>query len=225
MINLKNETVIFICNEITNNKHNYQMDVPVPIIDLRYQLGKIYYIYSPSHPEVGFYIGSTIQKIKDRFSRHKSKYKGYLAGKPDSYCSSSEILKYGDAVIVKLEDYFCNNEFELKLREKSLIKLNRTRCVNKYTPAPTAEERKATKQAYDQAYKQAHAQEIRAYYQAHAQEIRAYRQAHAQEIKAKHQAYNQIYVICECGERINKHHKARHLRSQKHITAMANLTQ
>ena len=181
--------------------------IPVPIIDLRYQLGKIYYIYSPSNPEVGFYIGSTIQTIKRRFTLHKSAYKGWLAGKPVDYCSSFEILKLGDAVIFKLEDYFCNNKPELELREKALIKLNRTRCVNIYTPAPTAEERKAKTRATKQAYKQ------------------VYRQAHAQEIRAYQQAYNQIYVICECGERVNKASKARHMRSQKHITAMANLTQ
>ena len=183
--------------------------VPVPIIDIRYQRGKIYCIYSPTHPEVGFYIGSTIQTIKRRFSKHKSDYKGWLAGKPVDYCSSFKILKFGDAVIFKLEDYFCNNELELKLREQATIKCNRSRCVNINNPASTTEERKANKQARDQAYAQAHAQEIRAYYQSHAQEI---------------QAHNQIYVICECGQRIKKHTKARHLRSQKHITAMANLT-
>ena len=179
--------------------------IPIPVIDLRYQRGKIYYIHSPSHPEAKFYIGSTKLTTKYRFTLHKSHYKRYLAGKPVSYCSSFEILKFGDAVIVKLEDYPCNNRPELELREKATIKLNRTRCVNIYTPALTTEEHKA----YQQAYKQAHAQEIRAYYQSHAQEI---------------QAHNQIYVICECGQRIKKHTKARHLRSQKHITAMANLT-
>jgi hypothetical protein len=157
--------------------------VPIPIIDLKYQLGKTYYIHSPSHPEAKFYIGSTKLTTKYRFTLHKSHYKRYLAGKPVSYCSSFEILKFGDAVIVKLEDYPCNNRPELELREKATIKCNRSRCVNIYTPAPTAEERKAYKQAY-----------------------------------------RQIYVICECGERVNKHNKLRHLKSQTHITAMANLT-
>jgi hypothetical protein len=176
--------------------------VPVPIIDIRYQRGKIYCIYSPTHPEVGFYIGSTIQTIKRRFSKHKSDYKGWLAGKPVDYCSSFKILKFGDAVIFKLEDYFCNNELELKLREQATIKCNRSRCVNINNPASTTEERKANKQARDQAYAQAHAQEIRAY----------------------KQVYRQIYVICECGERVNKSNKSRHMRSQKHLNAMANLT-
>jgi hypothetical protein len=176
--------------------------IPVPIIDLRYRFGKTYYIHSPSHPDAKFYIGSTIQKIKDRKTDHKSKYKGWLAGKP-GYCSSFEILKLGDAVIVKLEDYPCNNKLELELREKEIIKLNRTRCVNIYTPAPTAEERKANRQAIQQAYAQSHVQERKAY----------------------NQARRQIYVICECGERVNKQHKARHLRSKKHITAMENLNQ
>jgi hypothetical protein len=173
--------------------------VPIPIIDIRYQRGKIYYIYSPSNPEDKFYIGSTIETVKCRFGKHKSKYKRWLAGKPDSYCASYEILKFGDAVIFKLEDYFCNNELELKLREKATIKLNRARCVNKNTPAPTTEERKATD--------------------------RAYRQSHAQEIKATKQEYSQIYVICECGQNVNKSHKARHMQTQKHIRAMANITQ
>ena len=170
--------------------------IPIPVVDLKYRFGKIYYIYSPSHPDVGFYFGSSKLTTKRRFSKHKSDYKRWLAGK-SGYCASFKILEFGDAVIVKLEDFPCNNENELKLREKATIKCNRPRCVNINNPAPTAEERKTKTQATKQAWYQSHAQEI--------------------------QAYNQIYVICECGQRVNKASKARHMRSQKHLTAMANL--
>ena len=170
--------------------------VPIQIVDLKYRLGKIYYIYSPSHPDIGFYFGSSKLTTKRRFSSHKSHYKRYLAGK-SGYCSSFKILEFGDAVIVKLEDYPCNNRQELELREKATIKCNRSRCVNLNEPALTTEERKSKTQATKQAWYQ----------------------AHVQEIKAK----KQIYVICECGERVNKNHKSRHMRSKKHITAMANL--
>ena len=201
---MKKRNIYIKENYQITNKHDTMdppaVPVPIPVVDLKYRHGKIYYLYSLSHPDAGVYIGSSVRTTKRRFTLHKTAYKRYLAGK-SGYCSSFKILEFGDAVIVKLEDFPCNNENELKLREQAIINFNRARCVNLYNPAPTAEERKSK----DRSTKQ------------------TYRQAHAQEIKAKHHAYKQIYVICECGERVNKASKARHMRTQKHITAMENL--
>ena len=197
---MKKRNIYIKENYQITNKHDTMdppaVPVPIPVVDLKYRLAKTYYIYSPSHLEIGFYFGSSKLTIKRRFSLHKSHYKRWLAGKCN-YCASFEILKFGDAEIVKLEDFPCNNRQELELREQAIINFNRTRCVNINNPSPTAEERKSKDRSTKQSYDQAHAQEIR--------------------------AYRQIYVICECGARVNKNHKSRHMRSQKHLNAMANL--
>jgi len=81
-----------------------------------YQRGKIYKIYSSYTDKV--YIGSTIEPyISNRFSKHRSKYKTWVNGENKPYCSSYEIIKYGDAQIELVENYPCNLPSELLRRE------------------------------------------------------------------------------------------------------------
>jgi hypothetical protein len=98
-----------------------------------YNNSKIYRIYSPSHPEVGEYIGSTANTKKDplknRFAVHKSSYKGYLKGSTIAYYSCYKILEFEDAKIELITDYCCENREELNIKEGEYIKKSEN-CVN-----------------------------------------------------------------------------------------------
>ena len=65
-------------------------------------IGKIYIIKSSQTNRV--YVGSTVQSLNERFSKHKS----------DKNCTSREILKYSDAEIELLECYECENLEQLR---------------------------------------------------------------------------------------------------------------
>jgi len=90
-----------------------------------YQNGKIYCIKSKLTDDV--YIGSTTQLLHIRLSCHLSKYKRWL-NYEDSYKSSYEIIKYGDAYIELLENYSCNSKKELELQEGKYQR--EIHCVN-----------------------------------------------------------------------------------------------
>ena len=88
----------------------------------KYKNGKIYCIKSPNCDLV--YIGSTIKKLKDRFSGHKYEYKmGYNK-------KSGEILQYGDCYIELIKEFPCNSKKELH-REEGRLQLEMD-CVNHY---------------------------------------------------------------------------------------------
>jgi hypothetical protein len=93
----------------------------------KYQNGKIYKIISYSHPELVYY-GSTTQQLCKRMSGHKTNFK---CGKN---VSSSEIVKYDDAIILLVIDYPCNNREQLE-RKGEYIKNNE--CVNKLVAGRT----------------------------------------------------------------------------------------
>jgi hypothetical protein len=93
-----------------------------------YANGKIYTIHS-YHTDL-YYIGSTTSTLTKRLYEHNSYYK---QGKS---CESSEIIKYGDAYIVLLEEFPCFNKDQLNKREIELIREHKN-CINKKTDKPT----------------------------------------------------------------------------------------
>lgn len=72
-----------------------------------YQQGKIYSIRSRSRPDL-IYIGSTTQSLSMRMIGHRV---------PSSKCSSKEIIDTGDAYIELIENFPCNDRYELNARE------------------------------------------------------------------------------------------------------------
>ena len=62
-----------------------------------YNDSKIYAIRS--HQTNDVYIGSTVERLSARMSKHRYDYKKFSAGEGMNYVSSYEILKYPDAYI------------------------------------------------------------------------------------------------------------------------------
>jgi hypothetical protein len=87
----------------------------------KYQRGKIYKLVSSQTDKI--YIGSTIQKLSDRKSKHKTKP-----------CSSKELTCYEDFDIILIKDFPCNSKKELEREEGCIIKQNLDICVNEKIP-------------------------------------------------------------------------------------------
>ena len=82
---------------------------------VNYQNGKIYMIESLSGD--CRYIGSTCQKLSQRMTDHKKRYRyGTLN------CRSKEVLKYDDAKIYMILTYPCDSKEELLAMEGKYIR-------------------------------------------------------------------------------------------------------
>jgi len=160
----------------------------------KYNDSKIYKITSLQSEK--FYIGSTIQTLENRFYHHLLSYKKYLINN-NSYISSFDILKYGDAVIELIENVNCNNRKELGLFENKYLKLYRDKCVNKFLTGRTRKEYCNDLKTYFRNYQKNYYQNnkifYKNYYQKNKERIKAYYEAN----KEYYQKYNRerkIYI-------------------------------
>ena len=75
------------------------------------------------------YYGHTCDTLSRRFSKHKSK---------SNETSSKSIIEKGDAMIVLVEEFPCDNENQARAKEAFYIQNNP--CVNKNVPGRTKEQ-------------------------------------------------------------------------------------
>jgi len=117
-----------------------------------YSKGKIYSIRSHLTDDV--YIGSTIQRLSDRLTKHKKCYKKWLITKKNCYSSFKIIEKDPENFYIELvELYPCNSKIELCRREGEIIRA--TTCVNKNIAGRTLKEyREEHKEYYKEKKKQ-----------------------------------------------------------------------
>lgn len=92
-----------------------------------YSKGKIYILRSADTEDI--YIGSTIQPLSVRLSKHKNQYKAYLAEKYHN-CSSFKLISLGTAYIELIEIFPCNTQEELNAREGYHMRAT-PNCINK----------------------------------------------------------------------------------------------
>lgn len=170
---------------------------------VNYNLGKIYKIKCNITGQI--YIGSTCEKtLSRRLSGHVRNYKDYLNGKYNNV-SSFKIIENGDYYIVLLESVNCENNDELKARERFHIENNI--CVNKVIPGRTLKE-----------YYQDNKEKFKEYRDANKEKIKEYRQTNIEKIKDRQKEK----ITCECGSTFNRQCKARHLRTAKHCQYIKN---
>jgi hypothetical protein len=195
--------------------------------------GRIYIIQSPNTEMV--YIGSTTLSLKARFSLHVSKFKNITK----SGSTSKFILEKGEAYIELIEEVEVESKRELKILEQKWI-YQTPNTVNMNRAYVTDEERAQDHRDCDSKYRKEHQEKIaekqKKYYEANREKILEIRkewyQKNADELKEKEKKYreknadkiNEI-IICTCGSRYTRHHKARHLRTQKHQKYLENLAQ
>jgi len=92
--------------------------------------GKIYKIISDSTDKI--YIGSTVKTLKERLEIHENDYEKWFNSDfiKKYYCTSFEILKYGDYKIELIEEYPCSCRSELLKHEGFYQVKDFYKCVN-----------------------------------------------------------------------------------------------
>jgi len=157
-------------------KTNKCVNINIPSGKLiNYQNGKIYKIYSPSHPEIDPYYGSTIQLLRKRFTDHKHQRN----------CMSKLIICYEDALIELVEEVKCNNVEELLAREVWWIINNP--CINKCNPVRS----EGAKKEYYQKNKEEIKEYKKEYYKKNKEANKEYYQKNKEEIKEYNKEYNE----------------------------------
>lgn len=200
----------------------------------KYSLGKIYRIYSDS---AGLqYIGSTCEPtIANRIAAHRYGYKLYKKGS-QKYISSYDILEYDDYQYELLETYPCNSRDELRSREGYWIRKGKEdgNCSNKLIAGRTKKE--YTKEYYED-NKEILIEKSRQHYVENKEAVDEYKngwyEKNKDRILEKRKEYREVNkdaireqkkqkVTCECGSVTLKCTMARHKRTKKHLSAIAN---
>lgn len=200
----------------------------------RYSNGKIYMIESASAGLI--YYGSTCLPLYKRLHGHKNNYKKYQNGK-SNFVTSYNILDHEDHKIILVEEYPCDNKYQLQAREAYYI---RTReCVNKVMPNRTRkeyrEDNKDKIQANNKEWRLENSDKIKedkkVYYENHKEQIsdkfKQYYEDNKQELIKKNKQYwennedkikehRKQKVECECGSIYSRANKASHYKSIKH---------
>ena len=100
-----------------------------------YKESKIYAIRS--HQTNDVYIGSTVERLSARMSKHRYDYKKHNTGR--NYVSSFEILKYEDAYIELIKNLECISKDQLLAEEGKLIR-STDNCVNRNIAGRTSKQ-------------------------------------------------------------------------------------
>ena len=133
-----------------------------------YSKGKIYKIVCDTTGLV--YVGSTIQKLCERLSKHKSDYRFYLKNK-FRFITSYHIIKNDNYKIILIQNCPCNSKEELDREERKYIES--MDCVNKYIPGRT----------------------IKEYYEDNKDKIKKYEKEYRKNNKHKLKEKNKIYQL------------------------------
>ena len=164
----------------------------------KYKTGQIYKIVDVGYNKC--YIGSTIEYLSKRMTKHRADYKRYKNEMMNYVCSFQLFDEFGteNRKIELVENYPCNSKEELRAREGFHIK--NTICVNKVVPNQTFEE----------------------YY--------TINKPHILDAASKYYQQNKDAVLtrltqpatCDCGCSVMLCNLKRHLKTDKHKTIMEN---
>lgn len=160
-------------------------------------------IYSIKFNNEIVYIGSTIQKLNNRFNSHKYNSKN-LDTNLYNFMKDKEL---NDFEIVLLEEYSCNTKKELFEREAYYQRLY-PNLLNNHFASSTEEEHKIKVSKWNKDFREKHIDSARA-----TERIS----------KSKYRDKCKVGFDCECGTHLTTTLTyARHLKSQKHLNFIAN---
>ena len=173
---------------------------------VNYSNGKIYKIEpNCEHEEDEIYIGSTTKEyLSQRMEKHRSNYKYWKEGKYGKTYSFILFEKYGveNCNIILLEYINAQSKDELTAKEAEYIK--NYKCINKYLPFRTNEERK---------------EYIKEYYENNKDKFKEYYENNKDKIKG----IRETRYICDiCNGNYTYANRAKHFNTQKHQTAVNN---
>ena len=175
----------------------------ISIMSQDFSKAKIYKITNDFNNEV--YIGSTCNTLNRRFIKHKSDYKREEKKNRPIYKLMNEI-GFERFRIQLIEDYHCEDKYELRQREGHFIREFGT--LNKKIEGRSDQEFKELKKEYDKEYREQNKEKIKEkmkeYREANKEKIKdkdkEYREANKEKIAENKKEYRAEKVLCECGK-------------------------
>ena len=169
-----------------------------------YNNGKIYKIIDTENKVI--YIGSTVEKLCKRYSKHKHKAIGNK--------------------IILLENFPCNSREELVKKEQEFIE-QYDNLLNKHRAYNSIEYHKEYHKEYNLKYHNEHYEEnkdkilekAKVYYEKNKNKISEKTKIYYEKNKVEISEKYKIKVICECGCEISKYNN-KHKKTKKHIKLM-----
>ena len=172
-----------------------------------FQKGKIYAIWDNNYTKC--YIGSTVEELSKRMTKHRDSYKHYLHNNGNLTTAFHLFNEFGieNCKIELLEMYPCQNRTELEAREGYHIR--NTICVNRKIMGRTKQQH-----YYDTIeHSKAQRKEYRERTKEHKHEVdKKYREDHKETLTMKLQEKR----LCECGCYVSTRNMASHKRTAKH---------
>mgnify|MGYP003633147984 CR=1 FL=1 len=184
-----------------------------------YSKSKIYKIVCDTTGLV--YIGSTVETLSKRLTKHKASYNYYLKGKK-TYVTSFDIIKNDNYKIILIENCPCNSKEELHREERKYIES--IECVNKYIPGRTRKEYcqinknkiKEQNKEYREINKDKIKEQTKEYRENNKHKIKEIKKKYYQNSKDKILEKNKIKIECEfCKSLVRKSHLKRHQKTLK----------
>ena len=196
-----------------------------------YSKGQIYKIV-----DVGFnkcYIGSTVETLPQRMTKHRNHYKMYQEGRHNYIHLFKMFDEFGveNCKIYWIEDYACNSKKELEAREGHYIE--NTDCVNKRREGRSKQQwtrdnlEKVREQKRILGQTDKYKAKRKEHYENNKEEILAKHKEDRINNPEKYKEKNKIHYqksketqlkpyTCVCGSTVCHNGKARHEKTQKH---------
>jgi len=168
-----------------------------------YSKGKIYKIVNDENDK--FYIGSTVQKLCDRMTNHRTDKKFKCA-----------IHKLGidlyNCSIILIENYPCKNNEELRTKEREYFDKYKKECkdifLNIRRPIITKEEKKELHRIKSKEWNKKNKEKYN-------------KLQNTEEYKKKREKNTKTKITCECGRTITKGHLSDHKKTKIHQAYIA----
>ncbi len=174
-----------------------------------YKNGKIYTIRCKLDSSL-IYVGSTVETLCSRFSKHKHQSK--LSPHIHFY---SAISDWNDWYIELVEDFPCERKEQLLKREGEIMREIGT--LNHQLPGNYLAK---NKQQYMKDYRKEKSEQIKICKQENYQKNKDTISAKEKE---KYEQSGKEKILCECGTYSSKHHFSRHLKSVGHMKYLNSL--
>ena len=179
-------------------------------------------IYRLLDNEQNFYIGSTLQPLRQRFNEHKANSKK-SKGKSNAYSIFTyDKFSNNQITIEVIEEVVVENERQLrKIEDQHILKhWNNLKLVNTLRASRSQKER-------DKDNRDKLVQYRKEYSIQNKDKIQKYRQEHKEHINKLNKKYmlknkQNLRVVCVCGSEILKYERKKHERTQKHQNFISN---
>ena len=173
-------------------------------------------IYRLLDNEQNFYIGSTLQPLRQRFNEHKANSKK-SKGKSNAYSIFTyDTFSNNQITIEVIEEVVVENERQLrKIEDQHILKhWNNLKLVNTLRASRSQKERNKDNRDKLVQYRKEYSIQNK-------DKIQKYRQEHKEHINKLNKKYmlknkQNLRVVCVCGSEILKYERNKHERTQKH---------